>query len=150
MKDAVAGYLILAKDQYEFKLSGVHSFKRDSQNADGSPKTVFGINVNLDIVSGPEHVGKTQRYQLYLHTDKAWGPAKQFVMAAYGFTNDQSGEAAFNEQYGDGDWSFDYDDGSVGDLWKGLEGKTIKANVDTQPNKIRAGEVQQTYRWLPA
>lgn len=152
LKDASASFLTLNKGLYEFKISNPQSFFRVSTNQQtGETKEVFGINVTLDIIEGPEHVGKSQRYQIYLHTDKAWGPAKQFVMAAYGFSPDRAGEAAFNEQYGDGDWGFDVGEGEtgVGALWSGLEGKTIKANVDTQPNKIKPGEVQQTYRWMP-
>ena len=149
LTSAVASILQLPKGTYEFKIENPKTFKQSSNQPDGSTKESYGIAVTLRVTSEGEYKNKTQPHRMYLHTEGAWGMAKQFVQAAYGYDVNQPGEHKFNEAFKGADMTFDPDSEELGTVWKELDGKTIAADCDLVVNKIRPDEMQQRYRWRP-
>lgn len=139
-----AGELILPKGEYEFSVGEPTLFHRTRD--DGSE--VYGVRYPFTVISEGEYQNQRIRNQdMYLHTPGAARMTKRFLMATLGFdTNSQVSEADFNSQYPDLD--IDPDANYLAEAFSRVVGKTVKAAVDVQENKIREGEMQNSFRWL--
>ena len=71
--------------------------------------------------------------RLYVHSEKAFGMTKQFLLAAFGYSIDEEDQA--NEDiFADSDFSVDVDDdenGVLGEGWFALEGNRVRATAST-------------------
>lgn len=148
-----AGVPKLPKGDYEFSVSDVKLFSRDRTEDDQSVTKLFGVQYNLVVQradGNEEYMGKTIPFQVYLHSDKAFGIVKRFVMAAYGFAlNDEN---AFNDKFKKADWKADPETQHLGDIWKGIQGTRIAATADVVPQKgpkAKEGETNQQFNWRP-
>lgn len=99
--------------------------------------------------------------KVYIHSEKAYGMAKQFVMIANGYSRDE--EDKFNEEFvREHKWFFEGDEEAedieatleVGDAWKTPAGKLIIAHLDSRMYDPKDGSPpseQQDFRgWMPA
>jgi hypothetical protein len=139
-----AGELILPKGEYSFSLGEPTLFHRTRD--DGSE--VYGVRYPFTIVSeGPHHGQRIRNQDMYLHTPGAARMTKRFLMAALDFdANSQVAEAEFNSQFPD--LGIDPDANYMDEVFSRVTGKIVRAAVDVQENRIREGEMQNTFRWL--
>lgn len=145
-----AGIILLPKGDFDFKVNEVKTFSRISVDQQTQlQRDVFGIQYNLEVVSGSEasFIGKTVPVQLYMHTEASLGINKRFIMAALGFAIYD--ESSFNEKYADADWSFDTEEGEVGDIWRSVVGTRVNAATDIVPNKRNPNQQNQQFNWRP-
>lgn len=146
-----AGMVMLPKGDFEFAVKEVKTFQRTSKDQNTQEeKEVYGIQYNLEVAGGSDEsfVGKTIPLMIYAHAgDVALGIGKRFVMASLGFSiND---EAAFNEKYADGDWSFDTEAQEVGDMWSSVVGTRVAATTDQKADKRDSTRMNQQFNWRP-
>ena len=146
-----AGIIQLPKGDYEFAVSDGKPFKRERKEKDNSTTELFGVQYNLVVTRSdePEYMGKTIPFQVYLHSDKAFGIVKRFVMACLGFPVNEENE--FNEKYKDADWSANPDE-PLGGIWKDVVGTKVAATADLVPQKgerAREGQLNQQFNWRP-
>ena len=144
-----AGIPLLDKGQYAFSIGEMKPFSRVS-NRDGIDVTVWGVRTSIKVTEGDSNIGDTIPVSLYLHTEESEKMSKQFLLAAYGKNaSNRSDEADFNSQFtNEDDWVVDDETGELGDVWKGCQGKLIRANVTQTINK-RDQSQQNQFRWLP-
>ena len=146
---SAATVLLLSKDTYQFVPSEPKTFKRTSTD----PKTkkereIFGISYGLR-VKGGQFDGKTIPLQFYMHTEGGFGMAKQFIMACMGYEVTQEGEAQFNADHADADFSFDPDTNEIGEYWKKPTGALVEADCDERANPNNLNQKNQTFKWRP-
>lgn len=127
-----ATFKTFPKGDYEFSVGEPRSFKRTSNEG----KETFGVRFPCkceEVVSegDPKMKGERAVYSAYLHGE-ANPFVKQFLMAVLGFSVDETGEKAFDEKYKGYDWSFDPDNGTVGDMWSTVTGGRLIASMDIQ------------------
>lgn len=130
-KDASAGFIVFPKGDYEVTLGEAKAFKGEGEKGKN-----YGVRFSGKVTGGDvdqKFIGKKASVNCYQHTDGSADFAKQVQMAALGFNQDVEGqEAEFDEASQDLDWSFNPDDGFVGDGWKEMEGKVLVFSWDTQ------------------
>lgn len=139
-----AGELILSKGEYTFSIGEPTLFHRTRD--DGSE--VYGVRYPFTVTSEGEHQGQRIRNQdMYLHTPGAARMTKRFLMSALGYdANSQVKEAQFNSEFPE--LGIDPEANYMDEVFSRVTGKTVKAAVDVQENRIREGEMQNTFRWL--
>lgn len=145
-----AGIPLLDHGDFEFIIGEVKPFIRQSER-DGVTVDIYGVSTSLKIAEGsPSHEGKAIPWQMYLHSEASQPMVKQFLMAAYGFGRND--EAAFNEQFPDGEdnWLVDPEEGGLGEAYKGIVGKRILASVTQRASKRDATVMQNNFSWTPA
>lgn len=147
LSEIAAGIPILDKGEYEFSIGEV---KGTIQNVmtDGVPVATEVVRTSLKIESGESFVGKNIPHSFMPSNEYGAQFTKQFIMAANGF--DLKQEAEFNEQFADGDlWSLDSENGVLGDAWKSIQGKKIRANVTQYADKKDPSVIRNNFKWLP-
>jgi hypothetical protein len=147
LSKANAGYVLLEKGDYEFTVGEPKTFYRSGTNQQtGEATESYGIQYPLTVVGGDQD-GKNLNIQLYLHTDKSFGMAKKFVMAALGYSLDR--EKEFNADFEGADWSFDTDTQEVGDIWTKAAGTRLAATADIVNDKRNPERQNQQFNWRP-
>lgn len=149
-----AGFPTIESGEWEFiigEAKGFHYVK-------DSGKAVYGVRYPLEIagpIDAEGNVGddelsgeRAAPFSLYLHSDKASGMVKQWLLAALGYSieeEDEANEAVFGAH--DWDWDIDEDDPDaepvIGDGWTMPEGRRIRmtCSVDIGDN----GNKRQQY-----
>lgn len=151
-----AGIPTHPKGRYQLKVGTPKPFVQESRKGD---KVISGVRYPLTVVGQYNSKGKLVREgfdgracspnTVWLHTDKAWGMGKQFIMAAAGFARDQEGEA--NEKFfSKHDFSFSGEIGeeaTCGDGYRKIVDQLVDVNLDVS----RDGEFEnQDFRgWSP-
>lgn len=138
----VASMEVLPKGEYEFKVGTPKSFLR--QNSKGADS--YGVRYPLTVVLPAEMEGKRVVFSTYFQSDGAQSMAKQFMMAVLGYGKGRTEEQRFNNDFRDKDFTFDPDDGSVGDAYTSLEGLRVIGSLDTQPNQNNPDEDMQQFK----
>lgn len=150
MQDVTAGNLVLDAGEYVFLVGepkGFHN-KKEDQNT-GADTSNYGVGFNLIVKTPGKYEGQSVHTRFYLHSPGSVKMTKQFLLAVQGFNvNSQTAEAEFNNKYSGQDW-IDFDDLSVGEIYKLCAGRRVNANVSVKDNPMRDGELQNNYRWLP-
>lgn len=146
-----AGIPLLPKGDFEFAVKEAKTFSRQSTDqTTQETKDVYGLQYNLQVMSGSDDsfVGKIIPLQIYAHAgDAALSIGKRFVMAALGFAlND---ETNFNAKYADGDWGFDTEEQTLGDMWASVVGTRVAASTDQKPDKRDTSRMNQVFNWRP-
>lgn len=147
------------KGLYELKVTKVTPFAyiKEEDNAE-----VAGVRLSMEVVGVLDSKGKLNRdsagrqvvpQRLYVHTEKAWGMAKQTAMAIAGYARDDEDNAnekffAKNEFFVDG---LD-DDVTCGSGWLTLDGRHVRVYLDKGMDTYegRTREVQNFQNWMPA
>lgn len=143
-----AGIPVLENGDFEFVIGEVKAFSKPSQK-DGIDVLTYGIRTSLKVVEGASHVGKTVPFTMYLHSEEAQPMVKQFLMAAYGYGRNT--EAEFNEKFAsEDDWFVDLETTEIGEVYKGLTGQRVLANVRQRPSKQDPNIMQNQFTWAPA
>ena len=149
-KTQAAGFVVLPKDAYVFKLGKPKVFLRTkTDHKEGESENSYGLRYPLTVVGGPQD-GQTIYFSCFQHTVGGEGIAKVFQMAVYGYDpnnkTDPTVEAAFNELSTELNWEFDTDTGYFGDGWGGMEGKHVACEVDVK--LYRDKENQVFNKWM--
>lgn len=148
--DAVSATIeVLPKGEYEFQIGEPKAFGR--KNAQGNDS--FGIRFPLVLAEDANGKRKGTRifFNTYQQSEGAQAIAKQFLMAVHGFKRNEAGEREFNEAFRGKDWSFDTDNGTVGDAWMSAKGQRVKGELDVSINDT-SGQEQQNFKagcWSP-
>lgn len=129
-----AGFPIYEAGDYEIVLGEPKSFFKTGTPPRGDN---YGVRFRSTIGEGPK-VGKPLMINCYMHTPESQGFSKQIQMASLGYAKDA--EDKFNEEAGSLDWSFNTDDGSVGEAWHKMKGTRL---IVTLAIKMGEGGVQQ-------
>lgn len=149
---AHAGFPMLQRGEYEFTITKATPFYRvkDDGSENGGCRVGLrcdgAINADGSINAGIEEAGEqVSTLSLWIHTPKAFGMTKQFIMAALGYTIQEEKKA--NEEYFEAsDFSVDVDeeDNIVGGAsWQDLVGKTLRMTADIG---VWQGNDQQEYK----
>jgi hypothetical protein len=149
--DVSAGIPIYDPGDYEIKIKKTSPFvNSDKQGQDGSVvKGSFGVRVIGSIVGGKDD-GKPYIINCYEHNEGAQSFSKGVKMAIYGFDLSVPGnEEKFNEFAQKKEWWGDTDNMTVGDGWKDMEGKIVKAALGTKLGGTDGTTVQQTAKYRP-
>ena len=141
--------LVLPKDDYEFIVGEPRPFAR--KNAKGEDS--FGIRYPLTVAEGI-HQGKRIFYSTYYQSQGGRDMAKAFLLAVFGYPRNKEGEDAFNAEFQGADWSFNPEEGTVGEAFRGVTGKRVRGSLDIQPARDREGNLtgeqnQQFQSWSP-
>lgn len=130
------------KGDYEFSVGEPRAFKRTTNEGKESYGVRFPLKCERVVDGGDESMaGERASYPCYLHGEP--NPfVSQFLAATLGFPIDQNGEKAFRDKYRGSDWSFDPDNGTVGDMWSEVTGGRVIASLDIQ---IHEGEPRQQW-----
>lgn len=132
--------------------------ERDSAEIAGVryPLTMAGVlddvsNALTDQFKGEE----VFPHQIFVHTDKAWRMAKQFLIAAYGFA--RNAEEDFNLQIASQKEAFiegQDEEVTCGNLYTDCEGARLRVTLDiriyTDPESGESTDQQQYRNWRPA
>ena len=135
---------VFPKDDYLFAIGEPKTFARTNSKGDPS----YGIRLAHTIREGAFE-NKRAIVSLYFQSEGAVSMAKQYQMAALGYGKGRSEEQRFNKEWGDKDWSFDTDNGTVGDAWRELTGRLIIGSLDVTISE-QGDEQQQFKGWRPA
>lgn len=148
-----AGFPVLPKGDYRLKIGEPKAFKGETTSGNRAGQDNYGVAFTCSVVPGlldgdsnespTEYIGKKVYQRLYYHTPESRNFSKGFILAAFGFSNKE--ENLFNdkinkikEENPDNpavDWSFDPDDGSVGEAWRGMTNTEIVASLSVQKDK---------------
>jgi len=146
MTKETAGILILDSGEYEFTIVDVSIFERTRNNPDGTTDDIYGLRYKLSVDGNDQYDGKTIINDLYMHTPKTGSLNKAFVMAGHGY--DVRNEAQFNDTFSDPSvWNIDWDEKVIGDAWKGVVGRKIKALVTRKTRSDDPNQEQNQFRW---
>lgn len=144
----VASLTILPKDDYEFVVGRPKAFERTASKGHQS----YGIRFPLSVVGGPQD-GKKTVYTIYLQSDGGAQMGKRFQMAVAGFATNEKNEKLYDAEVAGKDWSYNTDDGSVGEEWLAYEGKHVCCDVDveqiTPEGKTEPQDSQKWGTWRP-
>jgi hypothetical protein len=135
---------IFDKGEYEFEVGKPKSFQREK---DGGGESI-GVRFRMTMAEGPL-AGKSGLYSCYTHSDGGMSFAKQFVMATLGYDVTPEGEKRFDTEYKGGDWGFNTEDGTCGDLWNECAGRHVMASVDLGTNPKNGEQNQQWSKFRP-
>jgi hypothetical protein len=159
LKDAHAGFPMLPRGEYEFEITNVHPFFRVKDDGGESAGCTISLKVvgqvaadgslETDKAEFPSADEQVNPNRVYIHTPKAFGMTKQFIMAAMGYP--VRDEKVANEEYfDDADFSIDVNDDDpdnieviAGGSWDDLVGKTLRMTADV---RMWQGNEQQDYR----
>lgn len=120
----------LPDDSYECVIGEPKAFKGITK-ATGEENN--GVRYTCTVAEG-EFVGRKIFVTCFLHSEGAQTFAKQFIMAANNFTNDQEGEEEYNEsEAADLDYGFDPDTNTCNAGWQELKGKRIIIQTKIKP-----------------
>lgn len=144
MSKVDATIILLDKGEYEFEIGKPKAFERTNKKG----VTSIGIRYPMVVTEG-QYASKRTFYTCYTHTDGALSFAKQFVMAALGYSVTRSGEERFNKDYPHADWSHDTESGECGDMWLEAAGKHVVASVDLGVNPENDEPNQAWKRFRP-
>lgn len=138
--NAVAATMtVFEKGEYTFKLTSVKSFLGKEKEG---KETSYGVRVTAECQTPGAYLGKKAIFNLYMHNEGSQSVSKQVLMAAYGYEKNPEAEAQFNSDFTVKDWSFNPEDGSVGEVWNGLiNQQVIAVNVP----KIYEGNAQNAF-----
>ena len=140
-----ANFSVLPAGPYTLKLGEPKTFLND--NSAKNKENSYGIRIGLSVLSPAEAKSmKPAPVNLYQHNEGSQSAAKAFLIAAYGYRNNQDGEAEFNLATANLDWSFDTDTGELGEGWKKLAGMSISCEATVT---MYEGNQQNKMKWLP-
>lgn len=155
---ARANVRIFDRGDYEIKVTKATPFINEGEDDKGNAKTSAGCYYSLEMVGKLDESGNpTEEFRgefmfpqkCYVHTDKAWGMTKQFLMAALGYARDE--EDKFDAEWASkADLSLDGDADEVvaGKSWEDPVGKHVRVTLD---KRLYQGNEQQDFRgWTPA
>lgn len=131
-----------AQDGVEFKIGKGKGFMR--KNQDGTLRN-YGVGFSLTRADN----NKPAYVNFYLHFDRGPAMLKQFQMAALGFKRGKEAEAAFDAQYGDGDWRIDWENGDLGDAWSSITGTRAVCDISINVNKETDDQGNNFNKWRP-
>ena len=155
---------IFGKGEYELDLKTIIGFVQYKKD---EPETItYGVTIFPKMVGKVDSRGQlTEEFagedvepiKLWMHNDGSLKGTKRFLMAVAGF--DKKEEKEFNEWYKSQDFSVsadEADDGSfenvvIGEGWKSVAGKHIRANMDSRLYEPEGGESreQQNFKgWI--
>lgn len=152
LASAHAGFPILERGEYEYTITKAKCFYNVKE--DGSENG--GCRVSLRVVGKIMSDGELSTdfegcdemvspITLWIHTPKAFGMTKQFIMATMGYKIREEKKA--NEEYfEEADFSVDADDDGVvtdGASWNDLVGKSLRMTADIG---VWNGNDQQEYK----
>jgi len=146
LSNVSAGIPLLDRGEYEFLVGESKPFIRVTEK-DGVAKTLWGVVTSLKVTSEGAFKDKTIPWQMFMHTDASQPMIKQFLMAVYGFN--KNNEADFNVKFNEDDYIVDTEDNILGDVWTGIAGKYVRANVVQKANKLDATQMQNQFSWFP-
>ena len=154
-----AGMPIYERGEYEVVISDV---KPIYYNRESDGKTIAGAQVNLEMAGRVENDGTVNPNfgpdgdsvagepvapnRLYVHSQKALGLVKQFIMFSLGYAIDE--EDAFNADIG-GDLDIsvfkpvDAEEATLGSGWDRLVGKRLRVTLD---KRLYDGREQQDHK----
>lgn len=150
---------MLQRGEYEFEITNVKPFYRVKDDGGESAGVTVSLKCTGKVGSDGELVTSKDEFpaageqvnpnRLYIHTPKAFGMTKQFIMAALGYPIKD--EKVANEEYfDDADFSIDVDDSDPDDVqviaggsWDDLVGKSLRMTADL---RVWQGNDQQDYR----
>lgn len=152
LAQAHAGFPMLDRGEYEFTITKAvpfYNLKDDGSENGGcrcSLKVTGMVASDGSLTDDFDGAGEmVAPITLWIHTPKAFGMTKQFIMAALGYTIREEKKA--NEEYfEDADFSVDVDDEDHavgGSSWQDLVGKSLRMTADID---VWQGNDQQTYR----
>jgi hypothetical protein len=134
-----AGTRTLSSGEWELSISKVTPIYYEKDDG----KTVAGCRCNFSIVGEIQADGSLNEefkgddvfgVRLYVHSDKAFGMTKQFLLAAFGYSLDEE-DAADEAVFATGDFSVSADEdgenAELGDGWHALEGNRVRATAST-------------------
>lgn len=154
----LAGIPVLTNGEYEFTVGEMKPFEKEKPATDTKPAvTQFGIRTSLVVTHTPEddedakkYLNKSIPHTLYMHGNSG-SMNKQFAMAVLGYKANQ--EEEFNEKYPDdvdgNNWHVDTDEQSIGDAWKELAGKRVRAKVTSKVNPMNTDQLQNQFSFYP-
>lgn len=137
-----AALTIFPKGDYEFVLGKPKAFERTAKAGHQS----YGIRIPMTVANG-SHQGKRSVYSLYLHSEGGQAMAKRFQMAVAGLAVSQANEDEYNRLAAGQDWSYDPEDGSVGEAWADYEGKHVTVDLDVELVKNEKGDEVESQVW---
>lgn len=135
---------VLPKGDYELKVISKKSFlKQSGEDRHDS----YGVRYTLQVTLAKDesYIGKKVIFSTYYQSEGGQAMAKQFLMAALGFGKTKSEEERFNREKGALDWSFDPNEGTVGEAYNELDGARVIGQLDVQPNN-NSGEPMQNFK----
>lgn len=153
---AHAGFPMLERGEYEFSITKATPFVRTNDDGDVSAGCRCALRVDGIVAADGELETDFDAYgemvspiSLWVHTPKAFGMTKQFILAALGYRLDQ--EKLANEEYfEEADFSIDTEDPDdtdspvvAGASWQDLVGKSLRMTADIGEWNKRP---QQEYR----
>lgn len=152
LAQAHAGFPMLDRGEYEFTITKATPFYRvkDDGSENGGCRCSLRVTgkVDSDGSLSEDFEGVNEMVApitLWIHTPKAFGMTKQFIMAALGYPIKDEKRA--NEEYfEDSDFSVDVDDeeNTIGGAsWDDLVGKSLRMTADIG---VWNGNDQQEYR----
>lgn len=149
MTKETAGRLLVEDGDKEFTILDAKPFWRDKTDPNtGEVTHIYGVRYSLRIDSEGEQKDKTFDQDCFLHSKKTGGMNKQFLLAALGYTPKR--EHDFNETYADPTlYDVDFDNNTLGEVWKAPVGRKIMAVVKTGPQKNDPNIQQNSFRWMP-
>lgn len=148
---AHAGFPMLPRGEYEFTITKATPFYRvkDDGSENGGCRVGLrmdgAINADGSMNAGVEDAGEqVSTLSLWIHTPKAFGMTKQFIMAALGYTIREE-KKANKEYFEEADFSVDVEEDQVvgGASWQDLVGKTLRMTADIG---VWQGNDQQEYK----
>lgn len=162
LADAHAGFPMLSRGEYEFEITKVTPFYRIKDDGGESA----GVSVGMKVVGQIAADGSVDEQfesagemvapnRLYIHTPKAFGMTKQFIMAALGYSI-RDEKQANTEYFDNADFSIDVDDSDPdnaqaigGGSWDDLVGKRLRMTADIDVYQGRENQQYKSYSPLP-
>lgn len=142
----VASMEVFPKGEYEFQIGEPKSFLKVATD---DKKDSFGIRYPLVAKLPGEYDGKRNIFNTYYQSEGSQSFAKQFMMAALGYGKGKQEEDRFDADMRGKDWSFDPNDGSVGDAYRQLAGQRVIGILDIQKNTNTGDPMQAFKGWRP-
>lgn len=123
-----AGIPVYPKGTYNVVLGEPKSFFKENVEKGTSN---HGVRFTGRIKGDAQFENKPFIVTCYMHTEGAESYSKGMQMAALGY-NPQSAadDAAFNENHGSDDWTYNTDDNSCGEGWHKMKGQVIQFDLD--------------------
>jgi hypothetical protein len=148
--------ILLPRGEFEFSIGEGKPFSRNKEK-DGVTTVMWGVIYSLKVTGSTnsdedskKFIGKNIPLSLYMHGENTGNLNKQFAMAGHGFTPTTASETEFNAKFpSDDDWYVDTEANAIGEGWKSLAGKRVRAIVDQKVNKNDATQMNNQFKWLP-
>lgn len=144
LTQVTVNFPILEKGDYEILVGEPKAFIRDK--SDGSGQS-YGVRYPLQLAEDYPGYKKGTRLAPFngvMSSEGGQSFAKRFLMACLGFKSSKTDEKRFDETFKGDDWSFDTDNGTVGDMWRKANSARLVVSFDIGINS-ESGEQQQKW-----